>query len=345
MTHPNRQHRVDSPRPGADSEASLGPWPVLARLPRVGEPALAPAVHNYAAEPVSLDDDPYLLEVAQLQAADARRSGPYERQAAASPASDASISAEIELPPAQSHRPAPQWQRRVDPPDHRGQPTPIPAVMRHASTNQRLSTFASRIFQWHASMSPNASAVVAAALLFCACLLCWLTFGRAPSSPPTTTGEDQVSRVHAAATPAEREDSPTHSQPVDDDQHGEAPVVAAEDAAAKEQADADATPVIERSTPINDAKETAATPTGGESTFTTVAASPSDSAQAPARPEQTASPPAPSTMIAQAAASPPTTSPALPAYPVTPYVAFDFSPSTDAAVRTADRSPIEPTSR
>jgi len=125
-------------------------WPVLARLPWVGDAATS---HDLAAEVLS----PQLPDSALGVQDDDYH--PVARGSRAAPAS--------------------QRHRRFDAADAR---TPSPmAVMGQPAANPRREpvTLAGRMFHWHAALAPHAGIVVTIALALSAGLLYWLAFDRA----------------------------------------------------------------------------------------------------------------------------------------------------------------------
>jgi hypothetical protein len=143
---------MDGPAAGPrrHDEASQPAWPVLARLPWVGEEEHAePALtydQRYAAPPQQQD-----LASAALRIADEPHAGAARRQF------------------------------RIDPGVSR-KSAPPPSAMRLVAQRDKAESFAGHIYQWHAALAPYAGVAVTFVLALFAGLLYWSMFGH-PNDP------------------------------------------------------------------------------------------------------------------------------------------------------------------
>jgi hypothetical protein len=187
---------------GPEGRPNLAPdaaatWPVLARLPWVGEaapvreepraryvePAAEPAGRREAYTPPSLRiaDTPAesgrkYIDRAHISTQPATAAQPFEA-IAGSVASDS----------IQREAASRQRRHRIDPGDALHADAMATTVRSHLLPLKEPNTLAARVFQWHAATAPYAGVVLTFLLAFSAGLLYWFTIGR-PQAAPASGG-------------------------------------------------------------------------------------------------------------------------------------------------------------
>ncbi len=185
---PTTDRPEDRSPPPADASSPM--WPVLARLPWVGQAPAAHGEHRVTySEPQAEDAgrreaySPTTLRIAETPA-DLQRAYVDRAHRASEPRIP-----NVQLrndEPVIHESPSRQRLHRVDSGDAR-KFAALAAGLRNASPTSESLTLASRIFQWHAALAPYAGVVLTFLLAFSAGLLYWATFGR-PQANHSTGG-------------------------------------------------------------------------------------------------------------------------------------------------------------
>jgi len=191
---------LDGPdgRPNSGPDAAASTWPVLARLPWVGEseireepraryvePAAEPAGRREAHPTPS-------LRIADTPAESSRKF--IDRAHAPAPTAPAApskshyeaIAGSVAAEPMPREAASRQRRHRIDLGDARHIDALAATMRSHVLPINEPTTFAARVFQWHASATPHAGVVLTFVLAFSAGLLYWFTMGR----PQATTVND-----------------------------------------------------------------------------------------------------------------------------------------------------------
>jgi len=257
---------------------------------------------------------------------------------AAAPAEQRSTSAEaspFELP--DPYEPIgyapPQWHRRIDPAVTRPS-GPVGVWPQENAQRSEPTTFAAKIFSWHAALAPYAGLAAMFALVTCAGLLYWLAFRRPDAGAAATTVVDapEWSADSTGAAPLTGGGSPLSLTTDDILQFTWSPPLAA-NAELLEPGPSPGAP---------SANETANPPLPGEPAAQATLESAEAVASTLVAPAQETAAPAPveQAPAAQPPAEPFTSTTACP-YPTTPYVSLDFAALLQAAApsRSTESSP------
>lgn len=352
---------LDGPesRPIPPADASALKWPVLARLPWVGEPtAVREEQRARRLEPPAEAagrreaHSPPSLRIADMPA-ELTRTYIDRAHAPMQPAEPAqtydAIADSVAAEPLNREAASRQPRHRIDSGDANRFYTSASPVRSIFLPQEEPNTLAARIFQWHAAAAPYAGVVLTFLLAFSAGLLYWMTFGRPQSAPvngeapsaPIWTSESLDPTTIAQGGPNApgalqdvKEFSWTKSAP-----HDKAP--AKTKPAVDEAVKLDTPPLAAEL-----ADEKAVAPETAPITPT------------PAEPAQAAASKSPATIESPVAAA---NGRSAITYPTTPYAAFDFglissateppavadqsSPQDTVAERPADGAVVQPSTR
>jgi hypothetical protein len=187
---------------GPDGRPNLAPdaaaaWPVLARLPWVGEPAAVreePRARHVepAAEPMGRREaySTPSLRIAEMPAEPSRKYIDHAHRPT-QPAPPAqhyeAIAGSVAAEPVQREAASRQRRHRIDPADVRQAEAMASTVRSHLLPLKEPNTLAAQVFQWHAAATPYAGVVLTFLLAFSGGLLYWFTIGR-PQAAPANDG-------------------------------------------------------------------------------------------------------------------------------------------------------------
>ena len=186
---------LDGPdgRPTLAPDAAAATWPVLARLPWVGEPAAVreePRARYVepAVEPMGRREaySPPSLRIADTPAEPNRKyidRAHLTAQPAPPVPSYEAVAGSVAAEPTQHQTASRQRRHRIDPGDARHADALASAVRSHLLPLKEPNTFAGQVFQWHAAAAPYAGVMLTFLLAFTGGLLYWFTIGRPQAAP------------------------------------------------------------------------------------------------------------------------------------------------------------------
>jgi hypothetical protein len=190
---------LDGPegRPSLAPDAAAATWPVLARLPWVGEPAAVreePRARYVepAAEPMGRREaySPPSLRIADTPAEPSRKyidRAHLTAQPVPPGPSYQAVAGSVAAEPTHHQTASRQRRHRIDPGDARHAEALAATARSHLLPLNDPKTFAGRVFQWHAAAAPYAGVVLTFLLAFTGGLLYWFTIGR-PQAAPSNGG-------------------------------------------------------------------------------------------------------------------------------------------------------------
>jgi hypothetical protein len=173
-------------------DAAAATWPVLARLPWVGEPAVREEPRaryvEPAAEPVGRREaySPPSLRIADTPPEPSRQyidCAHLTSQSTPPAPTYETVAGSVAAEPTHHQTASRQRRHRIDPGDARHAEALAATVRSHLLPLNEPKTFAGQVFQWHAAAAPYAGVVLTFLLAFTGGLLYWFTIGRPEAAP------------------------------------------------------------------------------------------------------------------------------------------------------------------